>query len=281
MSNFVQQGIEALQNGDRAQARNLFGAAVRENPQDVSLWLWLSRAVDSDQEQAMCFQRVLRLDPNNQEAASGLARLVARGSVSFQTGSAPLPGNGIPNQQSLARAPSGSAPVPAAVSRPSSNVVESEGVIFEAHPSLIPWFIALFGLVFVFACAIVGFFQLFPGNDQGVVVARGIFLLFVALAVLRLGFTLIVNLFQRLFARYTMTTQHLVLQLGIFSRSRKTIPINRIQDVAYHQNLLERPFGIGDVVVESAGEKGQVRLLDLPACQQRTEEILRVIQRRG
>jgi uncharacterized membrane protein YdbT with pleckstrin-like domain len=86
---------------------------------------------------------------------------------------------------------------------------------------------------------------------------------------------------KHFFVRYTLTTRHLLVEKGVFSRSRKTIPIQRIQDVATHQRWIERLFGIGDVIVQSAGEMGAVRLRSLPHCQEYTEKILEAVQRKG
>jgi len=80
-----------------------------------------------------------------------------------------------------------------------------------------------------------------------------------------LGLRILSILIGRLFTRHTLTSRHLVVKRGISSRSRKTIPIDRIQDVAVSQSSIERPFGIGDGVVESAGERGGAVLYGLPS----------------
>lgn len=95
------------------------------------------------------------------------------------------------------------------------------------------------------------------------------------------GLLILVSLFAvgygllvRLFTRYTLTTRRLIVEIGILGRSKQTIPLQRIQDVSYRQSPFERLFGIGDVLVESAGERGEIRLQDLAECKRRTEQIL-------
>jgi len=44
----------------------------------------------------------------------------------------------------------------------------------------------------------------------------------------------------------------------------KEIPLERINDLTYRQRLFERLIGAGDLLVESAGERGQQTLRMVP-----------------
>jgi uncharacterized membrane protein YdbT with pleckstrin-like domain len=68
------------------------------------------------------------------------------------------------------------------------------------------------------------------------------------------------------------------VERGTVSRNRKTIPIQRIQDVSTRQSLIERPLGVGEVVVETAGEQGVAVLDDLPRCGYYTNRILQAVE---
>jgi hypothetical protein len=46
----------------------------------------------------------------------------------------------------------------------------------------------------------------------------------------------------------------------VVAKKSKEIPLERINDVAFNQNILERILGAGDLLVESAGESGQGRI---------------------
>lgn len=61
-----------------------------------------------------------------------------------------------------------------------------------------------------------------------------------------------------------LTTDRLVLRSGVLSKSGREIPLERINDIAYHQGLFDRLIGSGDIIVESAGERGQQTLRDVP-----------------
>ncbi len=86
-------------------------------------------------------------------------------------------------------------------------------------------------------------------------------------------------MFALLFTKYNLTSSGIIIESGFLGRTRKTIPIQNIQDVSYEQNIFERFIGVGDVVVESAGEKGSIHLIDIPDCIDRSQQILKMINR--
>ena len=75
MEETTQEGITALKHGDTVRARELLRQAVEENPDDLKAWLWLSGAVETDEERIACLQRVLELNPDHEAAKLGLAKL--------------------------------------------------------------------------------------------------------------------------------------------------------------------------------------------------------------
>ena len=56
---------------------------------------------------------------------------------------------------------------------------------------------------------------------------------------------------------FVLTSDRLINRSGVFSRSGIEIPLERINTVFFRQTLFERLLGSGELVVESAGEKGQ------------------------
>jgi uncharacterized membrane protein YdbT with pleckstrin-like domain len=63
---------------------------------------------------------------------------------------------------------------------------------------------------------------------------------------------------------YTLTDQRINIETGVFSRSSKTIPIDRIQDCTTKQTLFGRMLGYGRVEVDAAGAQGAEVLDHLP-----------------
>lgn len=69
------QAVSTFQADDLAKARDLFSQLLKINPKNVSYWLWMSAAVETPKERAFCLCEVLRIDPENEEAAQGLRML--------------------------------------------------------------------------------------------------------------------------------------------------------------------------------------------------------------
>lgn len=66
--------------------------------------------------------------------------------------------------------------------------------------------------------------------------------------------------------RYRVAGDSLIVQSGLFERSLRQIPFARIHNVALHQSLLHRLFGVAEVRLESAGgqkPEAQMRVLKL------------------
>ncbi|WP_434742877.1 PH domain-containing protein [Micromonospora sp. SH-82] len=63
---------------------------------------------------------------------------------------------------------------------------------------------------------------------------------------------------------YLFTNERVLLQRGVLSRDRRDIPLGRINDHSMNQGVVDRLFGSGTLTVESAGERGQSVLPDVP-----------------
>jgi uncharacterized membrane protein YdbT with pleckstrin-like domain len=75
---------------------------------------------------------------------------------------------------------------------------------------------------------------------------------------------------------YVVTNRRLITRVGVLARSGRDMPLSRVNDVTFeHTNLLERMLGCGTLVVESAGERGQLVLRDVP----RVEDVQRDLYR--
>jgi membrane protein YdbS with pleckstrin-like domain len=65
-------------------------------------------------------------------------------------------------------------------------------------------------------------------------------------------------------ATYTLTNRRLITRHGILNRTGRDIPLMRINDVSYEHGLTDRLLRCGTLIIESAGERGQVVLDDVP-----------------
>ena len=63
---------------------------------------------------------------------------------------------------------------------------------------------------------------------------------------------------------YELTTRRFRLRYGILSRTGRDFPLIRISDVSFSHGLIVRMLGCGRLVIESAGEHGQLVLNEIP-----------------
>jgi uncharacterized membrane protein YdbT with pleckstrin-like domain len=56
---------------------------------------------------------------------------------------------------------------------------------------------------------------------------------------------------------------HLILETGFLSRTRRTVDTAKIQDVTVKQTLGQRLLGVRDLFLESAGESGRMSIANL------------------
>ncbi len=80
-------------------------------------------------------------------------------------------------------------------------------------------------------------------------------------ALVPLFFTPLVKWF---FTLYVLTTERLITRSGVVARSGIEIPLENINNVLFHQTILERILRSGDLLIESAGESGQSEFNDVP-----------------
>jgi uncharacterized membrane protein YdbT with pleckstrin-like domain len=77
---------------------------------------------------------------------------------------------------------------------------------------------------------------------------------------------------------YVLTDRRLILRQGIIARSGRDIPLIRVNDVSFSHTAFERLLGCGTLVVESAGERGQVTLKDIPHVEQVQRRLYELVE---
>jgi uncharacterized membrane protein YdbT with pleckstrin-like domain len=81
-----------------------------------------------------------------------------------------------------------------------------------------------------------------------------------------------------LFSNYVVTNRRLIIRLGFVHRTGRDLPLEKINDVSFrHDSILDRMLGCGTLVVESAGEHGQILLNDIPRVEETQREISTLI----
>jgi uncharacterized membrane protein YdbT with pleckstrin-like domain len=74
-------------------------------------------------------------------------------------------------------------------------------------------------------------------------------------------------------SHFVVTSDRLIHRSGWLAKSSMEIPLERINDVKFHQSVVERVVGAGDLMIESGGEYGQNRFSDI----RRPEDVQKLI----
>lgn len=125
-------------------------------------------------------------------------------------------------------------------------------------------------LVFLVACAAAGFLlAVVPDGDTQwwVRLAIGVGWLAVVLRWVLWPFL------NWLTSTYVVTNERILTKHGVIRQYGRTMPLSRVNDVAFDHGLIDRMLGCGTLVVSSAGELGQLVLTDVP----RVESVQRTI----
>ena len=78
---------------------------------------------------------------------------------------------------------------------------------------------------------------------------------------------------------FVVTTDRIISRSGVLAKHGREIPLDRLNDISFHQSVFERLIGAGDVMIESAGERGQETFADLPKPSQVQNIIYQEIER--
>ena len=141
---------------------------------------------------------------------------------------------------------------------PKHLLADHEKIVFDLKPhwiAVVPAALWTLGFILLYAIG----YQLVDDqtwkatgqNVLGIVAVLGILFLG-AIPFLRWYFTL-----------FVLTSDRLITRSGVIAKHSKEIPLERINDVTFSQTVIERALGAGDLLIESAGERGQNRITNV------------------
>ena len=145
---------------------------------------------------------------------------------------------------------------------------EGEEVVLDLHPHWRRIFFPVLSVPVVVALAAFAAAKL-PDHSWRGNVRWGV----LAVACVILVFTFVRPWLRWITTSYVITTHRVVLRDGVVARSGRDIPLSRINDVTFEHGVIERVLRSGTLLVESAGERGQVTLADVP----RVENVQRTL----
>ncbi|GIF50524.1 PH (Pleckstrin Homology) domain-containing protein [Asanoa ferruginea] len=138
---------------------------------------------------------------------------------------------------------------------PDDVLTSDERVVLHVHPHWKTLARPILLGILVIAAAVVALIFVPSGIGQ---------LIIAAAALIVLVWLLLRPVLVRQTTHYVFTDQRILLQVGIFNRDRHDIPLSRVNDHSMNQHFVERLLGTGTLVIESAGERGQQVLRDIP-----------------
>jgi uncharacterized membrane protein YdbT with pleckstrin-like domain len=145
------------------------------------------------------------------------------------------------------------------VAFPEDVLTSDEHVVLHLHPHWKAMIRPVLVLVLAIAGLVAGWVFL-PGGTGGMV---GMYVIGAVALVLVLWLTVWPFVVWRT-THYVFTNERVLLQEGVFARHRRDIPVNRVNDHTMNQSFIERLLGCGTLTIESAGERGQTVLNDIP-----------------
>lgn len=99
-----------------------------------------------------------------------------------------------------------------------------------------------------------------------------------ALAIVLLVWWLVIPLLRWRTTTYELTTMRVRIRSGILARNGQDFPLSRIVNISYRTSLLDRMFGSGTVVLETAGEHGDLALEDIPHVQRVQSALFQLLE---
>jgi uncharacterized membrane protein YdbT with pleckstrin-like domain len=78
--------------------------------------------------------------------------------------------------------------------------------------------------------------------------------------------------------RYLVTNRRVMARSGVVTRIGRDVPLYRLNDVHFENTLADRLTRSGDLVLESAGEQGQLRFVDVPRVERVQHTIYQLME---
>lgn len=141
---------------------------------------------------------------------------------------------------------------------PKQLLAEHEKVVFDLRPHWIAVVPSALWTTALLVAWIAGY-RLVDGRSYESV-AQNVIALVVLVAWLLLA---VVPFLRWRFTMFVLTSDRLITRSGVIAKHSKEIPLERINDVSFSQSAVERLLGAGDLMIESAGERGQTRITNV------------------
>jgi uncharacterized membrane protein YdbT with pleckstrin-like domain len=149
---------------------------------------------------------------------------------------------------------------------------DNEDIVLDLRPHW--WYLVkqTVALVLSVALAIFVAAALDSGTGKNVALVASLILVLIAVVWFSARFA------KWFFTNFVVTTERLIYRTGVFAKHGREIPLDRVNDITFNQRVLERVLGAGDLVIESAGERGQQSFSDIRHPMRVQNEIYRQME---
>jgi uncharacterized membrane protein YdbT with pleckstrin-like domain len=130
---------------------------------------------------------------------------------------------------------------------------DNETVVLDLHPH---WWYFIEAAVALAISVILALLALALGWPNGV---RWLFLVLIVASAI----WLLARFLKWMTTNFVVTSDRVIFRHGLFAKSGIEIPLERVNSVHFHQGIIERILGAGDLVIESGAEHGQQRFTDV------------------
>lgn len=152
---------------------------------------------------------------------------------------------------------------------PDRLLAQDEDVVVHVHPHAKMLVLPLLGFLLIAAVA---------GFAIAIIDVPLATIALTVIAVVGICYVTVRPFLRWLTTHFVVTTHRVLVREGVLSRSGRDVPLSRINDVSFEHSLFERMFGCGTLVVESAGERGQVVLADIPRVEAVQTTLYRLVE---
>lgn len=156
---------------------------------------------------------------------------------------------------------------------PEDVLTEDEHVVLHLHPHWKALIRPVLVLVLAIAAVVAGFAFL-PEGDAGMI---GLYVI-AGLGLALVGWLSLWPFLVWRTTHYLFTNERVLLQHGVLARERRDIPLGRVNDHSMSQRFIERLLGCGTLTIESAGERGQSMLVDIPGVEQVQTKLYELVE---
>ena len=157
---------------------------------------------------------------------------------------------------------------------PDRILVDDEEVVEHLHPHWITLLPA--ALWFMLVCLLAG--AGVAALPSGATTRAAALIAGIVVAVLLLVWLSLAPWIRWRSTHYIFTTRRVLIRRGALRHLGRDIPLHRINDVGFEQSLFDRIVHAGTLTIESAGERGQVVLRDVPHVEAVQRDIYRLVE---